>query len=107
MEISTGLDFRIPSKGQLKPSFIPEDDSPPIEEVVFDAPSSGVALAMYNLDDSIRDFAKASLNYGLARNYPVYLSTKNTILKVYDGRSRTSSKRSLTRSSPTNTELRA
>ena len=79
-------DFRIPSKGQLKLSFIPGDGSSPIEEVVFDAPSSGVALAMYNLDDSIRDFAKASLNYGLARNYPVYLSTKNTILKVYDGR---------------------
>jgi isocitrate dehydrogenase len=54
--------------------------------VVFDAPSSGIALAMYNLDDSIRDFARASLNYGLNRKYPVYLSTKNTILKVYDGR---------------------
>jgi len=53
---------------------------------VFEAPSAGVAMAMYNLDDSIRDFARASMNYGLARNYPVYLSTKNTILKAYDGR---------------------
>ena len=53
---------------------------------MFDSPGSGVAMAMYNLDDSIRDFARASLNYGLARNYPVYLSTKNTILKAYDGR---------------------
>jgi isocitrate dehydrogenase len=79
-------DFRIPGKGQLKLSFIPEDGSSPIEELVFAAPSPGVALAMYNLDDSIRDFARASLNYGLTRNYPVYLSTKNTILKVYDGR---------------------
>jgi isocitrate dehydrogenase len=67
-------------------SFIPEDGSAPIEALVYDAPAAGVALAMYNLDDSIRDFAKASLNYGLARNYPVYLSTKNTILKTYDGR---------------------
>ena len=57
-----------------------------IEHEVFKAPGSGVAMAMYNLDDSIRDFARASLNYGLARNYPVYLSTKNTILKAYDGR---------------------
>jgi isocitrate dehydrogenase len=79
-------DFRFPGKGQLTLHFTPEDGSAPIEAVVFDAPSSGVALSMYNLDDSIRDFAKASLNYGLSRNYPVYLSTKNTILKVYDGR---------------------
>jgi isocitrate dehydrogenase len=57
-----------------------------IEHEVFDAPGSGVAMAMYNLDDSIRDFARASLNYGLQRGYPVYLSTKNTILKAYDGR---------------------
>ncbi|KAB2856847.1 MAG: NADP-dependent isocitrate dehydrogenase, partial [Bauldia sp.] len=56
------------------------------EHEVFDAPGSGVAMAMYNLDDSIRDFARASLNYGLSRKYPVYLSTKNTILKAYDGR---------------------
>jgi isocitrate dehydrogenase len=79
-------DFRFPGKGKLMMTFIPEDGSAPIEALVYDAPSDGVALAMYNLDDSIRDFAKASLNYGLARNYPVYLSTKNTILKTYDGR---------------------
>jgi isocitrate dehydrogenase len=79
-------DFRFPGKGTLTISFTPEDGSEPIEHVVFDAPGAGVSLSMYNLDDSIRDFAKASLNYGLARNYPVYLSTKNTILKVYDGR---------------------
>jgi isocitrate dehydrogenase len=79
-------DFKFPGKGKLMMSFIPEDGSAPIEALVYDAPSAGVALAMYNLDDSIRDFAKASLNYGLARNYPVYLSTKNTILKTYDGR---------------------
>src|SRR3546814_20414622 len=57
-----------------------------IDEEVFQFPSSGVAMGMYNLDDSIRDFARASLNYGLAREWPVYLSTKNTILKAYDGR---------------------
>ena len=57
-----------------------------IEHEVFKSPGAGVAMGMYNLDDSIRDFARASLNYGLDRNYPVYLSTKNTILKVYDGR---------------------
>ena len=57
-----------------------------IEHEVFQAPGAGVAMAMFNLDDSIRDFARASLNYGLMRNYPVYLSTKNTILKAYDGR---------------------
>jgi isocitrate dehydrogenase len=79
-------DFKFPGKGKLMMSFIPEDGSAPIEALVYDAPAAGVALAMYNLDDSIRDFAKASLNYGLARNYPVYLSTKNTILKIYDGR---------------------
>jgi isocitrate dehydrogenase len=79
-------DFKFPGKGKLMMSFIPEDGSAPIEALVYDAPAAGVALAMYNLDDSIRDFAKASLNYGLARNYPVYLSTKNTILKTYDGR---------------------
>jgi isocitrate dehydrogenase len=78
-------DFRFPSKGKLTIKFEGEDGKV-IERVVFDAPSSGVTLAMYNLDDSIRDFARASLNYGLNRKYPVYLSTKNTILKVYDGR---------------------
>ena len=79
-------DFRVPSKGKLTLTFVPEDGSAPIEHEVFNFPSSGVALAMYNLDDSIRDFARASLNYGLLRKYPVYLSTKNTILKAYDGR---------------------
>jgi isocitrate dehydrogenase len=78
-------DFRFPGKGKLTIKFEGEDGKV-IERVVFDAPSSGVTLAMYNLDDSIRDFARASLNYGLNRKYPVYLSTKNTILKVYDGR---------------------
>lgn len=78
-------DFRFPGKGKLTIKFVGEDGKV-IEHEVFQAPSSGVALAMYNLDDSIRDFARASFNYGLARNYPVYLSTKNTILKVYDGR---------------------
>jgi len=79
-------DFKVPGKGKLTMTFVPEDGSAPIEHEVFDFPSSGVAMAMYNLDDSIRDFARASLNYGLSRKYPVYLSTKNTILKAYDGR---------------------
>ncbi|MFO1091156.1 MAG: NADP-dependent isocitrate dehydrogenase [Hyphomicrobiales bacterium] len=78
-------DFRFPGKGKLTIKFVSEDGSV-IEKEVFDAPGSGVALAMYNLDDSIREFARASLNYGLNRKYPVYLSTKNTILKAYDGR---------------------
>jgi isocitrate dehydrogenase len=78
-------DFRFPGKGKLSIKFVGEDGQI-IEHEVFDAPDSGVAMAMYNLDESIRDFARASLNYGLARNYPVYLSTKNTILKAYDGR---------------------
>jgi len=78
-------DFRFPGKGKLTIKFVGEDGSV-LEHEVFDAPSSGVALAMYNLDNSIRDFARASMNYGLARKYPVYLSTKNTILKAYDGR---------------------
>ncbi|MGI8592708.1 MAG: NADP-dependent isocitrate dehydrogenase [Nakamurella sp.] len=79
-------DFRFPSAGTLKVVFTPNDGSEPIEREVFQAPGAGISLSMYNLDASIRDFARASLNYGLARNYPVYLSTKNTILKVYDGR---------------------
>ena len=79
-------DFKFPSAGTLKVVFTPEDGGETIEREVFQAPSAGISLSMYNLDDSIRDFARASLNYGLARNYPVYLSTKNTILKVYDGR---------------------
>ena len=79
-------DFRVPGKGKLTITFVPADGGESIEQEVFDFPSSGIALAMYNLDDSIRDFARASLNYGLLRKYPVYLSTKNTILKAYDGR---------------------
>ena len=79
-------DFRVPSAGKLTMVFVPEDGSKPVEHNVFDFPSSGVAMGMYNMDESIRDFARASLNYGLNRNFPVYLSTKNTILKVYDGR---------------------
>ncbi len=78
-------DFRVPGKGRLTIRFEGEDGQV-IEREVFKFPGSGVAMAMYNLDDSIRDFARASLNYGLARHYPVYLSTKNTILKAYDGR---------------------
>ena len=79
-------DTRIPGEGKLTLTFAPKDGSEPMELEVYDFPSSGVALAMYNLDDSIRDFARASFRYGLARDYPVYLSTKNTILKAYDGR---------------------
>src|ERR687884_1163342 len=79
-------DFVVPGEGTLTISFTPKDGSAPIEHEVFQSPGSGVALAMYNLDDSIRDFARASMSYGLQRGYPVYLSTKNTILKAYDGR---------------------
>src|SRR3954471_13699861 len=79
-------DFRFEGKGTLTISFQPDDGSEAQSFEVFQSPGSGVAMAMYNLDASIRDFARASLNYGLARNYPVYLSTKNTILKAYDGR---------------------
>src|ERR671935_2531353 len=78
-------DFKVPGKGKLSLSFV-GDDGTKIEREVFRFPGGGVTMAMYNLDDSIRDFARASLNYGLNRNYPVYLSTKNTIVKVYDGR---------------------
>ncbi|MGL5447125.1 MAG: NADP-dependent isocitrate dehydrogenase [Rhabdaerophilum sp.] len=78
-------DFKFPGKGKLTMKFEGEDGTV-IEREVFKSPGAGVAQAMYNLDDSIRDFARASLNYGLNRKYPVYLSTKNTILKVYDGR---------------------
>jgi isocitrate dehydrogenase len=78
-------DFRFPGKGTITIKFA-GDDGKVIEHEVFKAPSSGISMAMYNLDDSITDFARASFNYGLMRNYPVYLSTKNTILKVYDGR---------------------
>ena len=79
-------DVKIPGEGKLTLTFTPQDGSEPMELNVFDFPSAGVAMAMYNLDDSIRDFARASMRYGLSRNYPVYLSTKNTILKAYDGR---------------------
>ncbi|CAB4592586.1 MAG: NADP-dependent isocitrate dehydrogenase [Actinobacteria bacterium] len=79
-------DFLVPSKGKLTVTFTPEDGSKPMEFNVFDFPSSGIAMTMYNLDSSIRDFARASFNYGLSRKYPVFLSTKNTILKAYDGR---------------------
>ncbi|MCQ1837065.1 NADP-dependent isocitrate dehydrogenase [Neorhizobium galegae] len=78
-------DFRFPGKGTLSIKFVGEDGQV-IEKEVFKAPDAGVAMAMYNLDESIRDFARASLNYGLMRKWPVYLSTKNTILKAYDGR---------------------
>jgi isocitrate dehydrogenase len=78
-------DFRFPGKGKLTMKFV-GDDGTVIEKSVYDAPSSGVYMGMYNLDDSIFDFARASLNYGLGRGVPVYLSTKNTILKAYDGR---------------------
>ncbi|KIP99312.1 isocitrate dehydrogenase [Agrobacterium tumefaciens] len=78
-------DFKFPGKGKLTIKFVGEDGQV-IEKDVFDAPSAGVAMAMYNLDESIREFARASMNYGLMRKWPVYLSTKNTILKAYDGR---------------------
>ena len=78
-------DFRVPGKGRLTIRFEGEDGAV-IEREVFKFPGGGVAMSMYNLDDSIRDFAHASLNFGLMRKYPVYLSTKNTILKAYDGR---------------------
>jgi len=78
-------DFRVPGKGKLTITFVGEDGTK-IEKEVYSFPGSGVAMAMYNLDESIRDFARASLNYGLNRKFPVYLSTKNTILKAYDGR---------------------
>ncbi|MFZ9750648.1 MAG: NADP-dependent isocitrate dehydrogenase [Candidatus Nanopelagicales bacterium] len=79
-------DIKVPAAGSLTLTFTPADGSAPMELNVYDFPAGGVAMAMYNLDDSIRDFARASMRYGLSRNYPVYLSTKNTILKAYDGR---------------------
>ncbi|MCF4166260.1 NADP-dependent isocitrate dehydrogenase [Zavarzinia compransoris] len=78
-------DFKVPGKGKMTIKFV-GDDGTVIEHDVYDFPGAGVAMAMYNLDDSIRDFARASMNYGLIRKWPVYLSTKNTILKAYDGR---------------------
>jgi isocitrate dehydrogenase len=79
-------DTVIPGAGTLTLTFTPKDGGEPVEMNVYDFPGGGVALAMYNLDDSIRDFARASMRYGLQRGFPVYLSTKNTILKAYDGR---------------------
>jgi isocitrate dehydrogenase len=79
-------DFVVPSAGTLTMTFTPTDGGEPMEFNIFDFPGGGVAMGMYNLDDSIRDFARASMRYGLNRKYPVYLSTKNTILKAYDGR---------------------
>ena len=79
-------DFLVPGAGTLTMTFTPEDNSAPIEFEVYKFEGSGVAMGMYNVDESIRDFARASLNYGILRKYPVFLSTKNTILKAYDGR---------------------
>ena len=78
-------DFKFPGKGKITLKFEGADGKV-IEREVFQSPTAGIAMAMYNLDDSIRDFARASMNYALGRGYPLYLSTKNTILKVYDGR---------------------
>ncbi len=78
-------DFKVPGKGKLTLNFVGEDGTK-IEREVFQFPGAGVAMAMYNLDQSIRDFARASMNFALDRGYPLYLSTKNTIIKVYDGR---------------------
>jgi isocitrate dehydrogenase len=79
-------DFRVPGKGKLTMTFTPSDGGAPITHEVFDFPGEGIAMGMFNLDKSIRDFARASFNFGLQRKWPVYLSTKNTILKAYDGR---------------------
>ncbi|MEC9180532.1 MAG: NADP-dependent isocitrate dehydrogenase [Actinomycetota bacterium] len=79
-------DFKVETAGTLTMTFTPSDGSESMEFNVFDFPAGGVAMGLYNLDESIRDFARASFRYGLARNYPVYMSTKNTILKAYDGR---------------------
>src|SRR5919201_1128244 len=79
-------DLVVPGEGSLTLTYTAKDGSDPVELDVYDFPGGGVAMAMYNLDDSIRDFARASMRYGLDRGYPVYLSTKNTIMKRYDGR---------------------
>jgi len=78
-------DFKVPGPGSVTMTFVPKDGSKPTEMKVADFPGSGVVMGMYNFDDSIRNFARATMNYALQRNYPVYLSTKNTILKAYDG----------------------
>jgi isocitrate dehydrogenase len=79
-------EIKFDGPGRLTMTFTPKDGSAPIEREIYQAPGAGIAMAMYNLDESIRGFARACFNYALNRNYPVYLSTKNTILKVYDGR---------------------
>jgi isocitrate dehydrogenase len=79
-------DFVVPGKGKLTMTWEAADGSDKIEREIFDYPSGGIALSMYNLDDSIRDFARSCMNYSLTRKYPLYMSTKNTILKAYDGR---------------------
>ncbi|ACT58277.1 NADP-dependent isocitrate dehydrogenase [Hirschia baltica] len=79
-------DFLVPGKGKLTMKWEASDGSETIEKEIYDFPEAGIAMGMYNLDDSIRDFARASMNYGLQRKWPVYLSTKNTIMKKYDGR---------------------
>jgi isocitrate dehydrogenase len=79
-------DFRFPGKGKITMTFAPADGSKPTTYDVYDAPAAGIAMGMYNLDESIRDFAQACMNYALDLGWPLYLSTKNTILKVYDGR---------------------
>ena len=79
-------DMKVPGPGKLTMTYTPADGGEPVTHEVFDFPSAGVAMGMYNLDESIRDFARASLRYGLDRAWPVYLSTKNTIMKAYDGR---------------------
>src|SRR5579864_2090153 len=78
-------DIRVPANAKMTLSYVTPDGKK-VEHEVFEFPGSGIAMAMYNLDDSIRDFARASMNYALSRGYPLYLSTKNTIVKVYDGR---------------------
>jgi len=79
-------DLVVPGEGTLTMTYTPKDGSAPVELDVYDFPGGGIAMSMYNLDESIRDFARASMRYGLNRGYPVYMSTKNTILKRYDGR---------------------
>src|SRR5215213_6061977 len=79
-------DYKVPGAGTLTLTYTPKDGSEPVELDVYDFPGGGISMAMYNLDDSIREFARASMRYGLDRGFPVYMSTKNTILKRYDGR---------------------